>query len=85
MVELNSHGYLEDSKIADQPLTRRQDAPIVYARAGLFVYFTDKLLKERKMFTPHIIPYEIPQEHSFMIDYEIDFKIAEIFYNLKNN
>ena len=85
MVELNSHGYLESSKIPDKPITRRQDAPIVYARAGLFVYFTDKLLKERKMFTPHLIPYEIPQEHSYMIDNEIDFKIAEIFYNLKNN
>ena len=36
-----------------------------------------------KMFTDKILPYEISKEHGFMIDYEIEFKIAEIMYDLR--
>lgn len=82
MFEVNSQGYLEPSKISKHPIKRRQDAPIVYELNGLYVHDVKKLLDTEKMFTSKIIPYEISKEHGFMIDYEIEFKIAEIMYNL---
>lgn len=83
MFEVNSKGYLEPSKIAPHPIKRRQDAPIVYELNGLYVHNVKTLLDTGKMFTQKILPYEISKEHGFMIDYEIEFKIAEIMYNLK--
>ena len=83
MFEANSRGFLEPSKISSKPIKRRQDAPIVYELNGLYVHSVKRLLETGKMFTDKIIPYEISKEHGFMIDYEIEFKIAEIMYDLR--
>jgi CMP-N-acetylneuraminic acid synthetase len=80
MFEPNSKGFLEPSKISPNPIKRRQDAPIVYELNGLYVHSVQQLLKTKKMFSDKILPYEITREHGLMIDYEIQFKIAEIMY-----
>ena len=82
MFETNSKGYLEPSKTSPKPIKRRQDAPAVYELNGLYVHYAKKLLETGKMFTCKILPYEISKEHGFMIDYEIEFRIAEIMYDL---
>mgnify|MGYP003338125433 FL=1 len=83
MFEANSQGFLEPSKISPKPIKRRQDAPIVYELNGLYVHSVKRLLDTGKMFTNKILPYEITKEHGFMIDYEIEFKIAEMMYDLR--
>ncbi len=83
MFESNSQGFLEPSKISPKPIKRRQDAPIVYELNGLYVHSVKQLLKTGKMFTDKILPYEITKEHGFMIDHEIEFKVAEIMYDLR--
>lgn len=83
MFELNSSKYLIPSKKFHKPIKRRQDAPIVYQLNGLYVNFKKILLKTGKMFTNKILPYEISKEHGYLIDYEIQFTIAEMMYNLR--
>lgn len=83
MFELNSKGYLVPSKKYKKPIKRRQDAPKVYELNGLYVHKVDRLLKTRKMFTSKMLPYEISRQHGFMIDFEIQFKIAEFLYQMK--
>ncbi|PBO85610.1 MAG: acylneuraminate cytidylyltransferase [Thaumarchaeota archaeon] len=83
MFETTSKGFLEPSKISPKPIKRRQDAPIVYELNGLYVHSVKQLLQTGKMFTDKILPYEITKEHGFMIDHEIEFKVAEIMYDLR--
>ena len=83
MMEINSRGYLQISKSLKNDITRRQNAPTVYAIDGLFILKVDKFLKTRKIFMSKTIPYEITKAHGHMIDFPIDFKIAEYLYNLK--
>ena len=83
MYELNSKGYLRISKSLKKEITRRQNAPIVYDIDGLYILNVKKFLETGRIFTEKNLPYEIPKSHGHMIDFEIDFKIAECLYNLR--
>ncbi len=83
MMELNLSGYLEPSKNTQKKITRRQDAPVVYSILGLVVLDVNKLLQNAKMSSEKTLPYEISLEHSHMIDFEFEFKVAECLYKLK--
>tara|TARA_B100001971_G_C18217146_1_gene554640 strand:- start:920 stop:1618 length:699 start_codon:yes stop_codon:yes gene_type:complete len=85
MWEPNKEGFLKISKTTDKVISRRQDAPIVYIIDGLFVFWTKKFLKTRKCLTSKMLPYEISREHSHMIDFPFDFKVAESLINSKNS
>ena len=85
MWEPNKEGFLKISKTTDKVISRRQDAPIVYIIDGLFVFWTKKFLKTRKCLTSKMLPYEISREHSHMIDFEFDFKVAESLINSKSS
>jgi len=78
MMEINSNGYLQLSKKLKHKIIRRQDAPIVYQLNGLFVIRPNSLLKFSSTIMPKILPYEISPEHGFMIDTELEFKLAEV-------
>jgi len=82
MWELDKKGFLKISKTTNKTITRRQDAPIVYTIDGVFVFWTKKFIKTRKTLTSKMLPYEITKEHGHMIDFEFDFKVAELL--LKN-
>lgn len=81
MMEITSEGYLEMSKSAGSQVLRRQDAPIVYDVDGLFVFYVKKFLENRKIYSSKVLPYEISKENGHMIDFEFDFKVAELLYN----
>ena len=85
MWEPNKEGFLKISKTTDKVISRRQDAPIVYIIDGLFVFWTKKFLKTRKCLTSKMLPYEISREHSHMIDFPFDFKVAELLINSKSS
>lgn len=78
MMELNAEGYLIPSKHAKRKITRRQDAPVVYDVDGMFLLKTQNFLKTRKIYSGKILPYEISKQHGHMIDFEFDFKVAEL-------
>lgn len=82
MVETNQQGFLQLSKKKINPITRRQDAPVVYQMNGLFAIYVDKLLKYKTHLGPKILPYEIPPETGLMIDTEMEFKFAELLMKI---
>lgn len=83
MMECNDDGFLVPSKTLEKETTRRQDAPIVYDVDGIFILDNKNFLKTKKVFSGKILPYEISKEHGHMIDFEFDFRVAELL--LKNN
>ena len=83
MMEINSKGYLQISKPLKKNITRRQDVPIVYDIDGLFILKIEAFLKTKNIFLSKTIPYEISKMHGHMIDFPIDFKIAESIHKLK--
>lgn len=83
MMEKNSSGYLLPSKSVNKLITRRQDAPVVYNVEGFFMHYVKNLLTVGNILTSKILPYEISKDHGIMIDYEIDFEIAEILMSKK--
>ena len=83
MMEVKKNGYLIPSKIPKSNVTRRQDAPTVYNVDGMFIINVKHFLKTKKISSGKIIPFEITKEHGHMIDFEFDFKIAELLVNNK--
>ena len=83
MMECGDDGFLIPSKTLEKETTRRQDAPIVYDVDGIFILDNKNFLKTKKIFSGKILPYEISKEHGHMIDFEFDFRVAELL--LKNN
>ena len=83
MMEIDSKGYLQISKSLKQNITRRQNAPVVYAIDGLYILKVDRFLKTSKIFMSKTLPYEITKAHGHMIDFPIDFKLAECLNDLK--
>ena len=83
MMEKNSHGFLELSKKLKIRPIARQKAPIVYQLSGLWVFNVKQFLKFETIMVPKILPHEIPPGSGFMIDNELEFKIAE-FIMLNN-
>ena len=83
MMEIKKNGYLIPSKIPKSNVTRRQDAPTVYNVDGMFIINVKHFLKTKKISSGQIIPFEITKEHGHMIDFEFDFKIAELLVNSK--
>jgi len=80
MMELGEDNFLQPSKLLSQKIFRRQDSPIVWIIDGMFAFFTEKYMKDQKIIKKHTMPYEISKLHGHMIDYEIDFEIAEFLY-----
>lgn len=78
MMEPNSNGYLRFSKSIGKQIQSRQKAPVVYQLNGLFVINVNKFLKQKKLYMPKNLPYEIPLETGLMIDTEFEFQIAEM-------
>jgi len=83
MMEMDSSGFLKLSKKMKERPKSRQESPIVYQLNGLFVYDVEKLLKYKTAILPKSLPYEIPLESGFMIDTELEFKIAEMMFKNK--
>ena len=83
MMEIQEDGYLVKSKIPKSDVTRRQDAPIVYNVDGMFILNVEHFLKTKKISSGRIIPYEITKEHGHMLDFEFDFRVAELLIEKK--
>lgn len=79
MMEEDKHGFLKMSKGTGERPVSRQSSPIVYQLNGFFTYDSKKFLKYGDPIKiPKALPYEIPSETGWMIDTEMEFKIAEL-------
>lgn len=84
MMESGPKGFLKMSKSDGDRPASRQTAPKVYQLNGFFTYNVSKLLKYGEPVNmPKVLPLEIPESTGFMIDSEIEFKIAELMLKKK--
>lgn len=73
MVELDENGYARVSKPPGESITRRQDAPTVYAmNASVYVYERDHLVETDAIHSDRTAVSEMPPERSADIDRPID-------------
>ena len=84
MGELNSKQYLFTPKKLKKIIYRRQDAPKVYDLDGIVIFDSKKFLKTKKLLTNKSKVIEITKEHGHMIDFEFDFKVAELLMKNKH-
>ncbi len=80
---------LENEKISlnwpENMNVRSQDLPDAYHDAGQFYFFrVDSFLNEKKLFTDDTFGMEMPENEVQDIDNKVDWKIAEIKYQLLN-
>lgn len=62
---------------------RSQDLEKIYHDCGqFFIFKTDALLREKKLYTTHMLPYEINEMASQDIDNVTDWKMAELKYEM---
>ncbi len=78
---------LEDEKLSfiwpENALTRSQDLPPSYHDAGQFYFFNvSEFLKARKLVNESTFGLEIPETEVQDIDTEVDWKLAEMKYEL---
>lgn len=79
MVEINKDGFAYLSKSLEGNITRRQDAPAVYAmNASVYAWKTSVLLEQQAIISGRLKFVEMPEERSVDIDSETDFKLVEL-------
>jgi len=82
-VELSPEGKVNLSKTLPERIVRRQDAPKTYdMNASIYIWKRESLLHDQSLFNEHTGLYIMPEERSWDIDSELDFKVVELLMNL---
>lgn len=82
MYTKNNEGQLTNLIPQETLITRRQDLPKVYVLNGAIYVATVEFLRQNKSFlTEETIGYVMPEERSYDIDSEMDFKVCELIMN----
>jgi len=84
LVEVSKEGKVALSKSLSGSVNRRQDAPKSYdMNASIYIWKRDTLLKENTIFLEKTGLYVMPEERSFDVDCELDFKIVKLLMKEK--
>ena len=84
LVEVDKGGKVALSKTLTGSVTRRQDAPKSYdMNASIYIWKRDILLNKESIFLDKTGLYVMPEERSFDVDCELDFKIVELLMEEK--
>ncbi len=86
LVEEDSGGRVDVSKILDKPVLRRQDAPACYdMNASIYVWKRDAFVADPRVFYPDTGIFVMPEERSFDIDHPLDFEIVKLIMSQRSN
>jgi CMP-N,N'-diacetyllegionaminic acid synthase len=87
MMEVTNGKYATMVKKTDQPIVRRQDAPVVYSLTpAVYVVKKEALYQFKHWSEARCMIYEIPRQNAVDIDTEFDFKLVEfLMKNTDNN
>lgn len=80
IMQLNEQGYLRPfSALANGPILRRQDKPVVYSRNGAAVYacLRDVIRLHGSLMGPHCVPYHMNRADSVDVDEPLDLLLCE--------
>ena len=84
LVEIDDNNKIHLSKILDNKILRRQDAPKSYdMNASIYIWKREIILKEESLFLDKTGLYIMPEERSIDIDSELDFKFVEFIMREK--
>lgn len=79
LVEQDAQGRVALSKKLDRPIARRQDSPKCFdMNASFDIWKREVLLTSDTLFTGNTGLYVMPEERSFDIDSEVDWRIVEM-------
>lgn len=79
LVERTANGSIGLSKVANPPITRRQDAPQCYdMNASIYVWRVEPFLENPSVFYPDTRLFEMPEERSVDIDSDLDLTLVEL-------
>lgn len=79
LVERYPDGRIDSAKKLQEPIVRRQDAPLTYDMDGaVFAWDAARFRADPKVFYADTRLYEMPAERSHDIDSELDFVIVEL-------
>jgi CMP-N,N'-diacetyllegionaminic acid synthase len=82
MVEIGPGGIAYLSKKLENPVARRQDAPVVFCmNASIYVWKTACLLAQDQVVSGRVKFVEMPEDRSIDIDNETDLHLVEILLN----
>ena len=84
LVEIDDNNKIHLSKILDNKILRRQDAPKSYdMNASIYIWKREIILKEESLFLDKTGLYIMPEDRSIDIDSELDFKFVEFIMREK--
>ncbi len=79
LVEARMDGTVGLSKMADPPITRRQDAPRCFdMNASIYAWRVAAFLENPAVFYPDTRLFEMPEERSIDIDSDLDFALVDL-------
>jgi len=85
LVEVDSNSKVYLSKILDNSIVRRQDAPKSYdMNASIYIWKREVILNEKGLFLENTGLYVMPEERSIDIDTELDYKFVEFLMRESN-
>ena len=79
LIEARADGTVGLSKVAEPPITRRQDAPRCFdMNASIYVWRVGAFLENPSVFYQDTQLFEMPEERSVDIDSDLDFTLVEL-------
>ena len=85
MVEVDGDGWAHISKPPTQPISRRQDAPMVYSLSpAVFAIRRDALWTCEHWSQARFAIQVMPRERAVDIDTEVDYRLVESLWALQN-
>lgn len=87
LIEIDkNHKVSLSKKLPNNDILRRQDAPKTYdMNASIYIWNRDTILNENSLFLDKTGIYIMPEERSFDIDTELDFKIINTLLKNQQN
>ncbi len=85
LVEEDSEGRVQVSKMLDTPVLRRQDAPTCYdMNASIYVWRRDVFVEDPRVFYGDTKIFVMPEDRSFDIDHPLDFEIVKLILSQRS-
>ncbi len=84
LVKLKQNKYASIFSSSKLRYDRRQDTPSCFdMNASIYIWSREALLNNNQLFNQKTLFFEMPEERSYDIDTEMDFKIVEMILNEK--
>ncbi|OGT37990.1 MAG: flagellar modification protein B [Gammaproteobacteria bacterium RIFCSPHIGHO2_12_FULL_37_14] len=79
MLEVSGDGFAQLAKLPENPVVRRQDAPLCYdMNSSIYIWKREELLQCQRVITNRTLLYVMPEERSIDIDSTMDLQLVRL-------